>query len=587
VPHGRIRGLRSIELRGQVPIDPRTTDFFRAIIEERYRVKDRSDLWAEERKRLDAFLKVLANATSYGIFAEMNRKELPGRERATISVYSDDDQPFTTSVTDPEEPGAYFFSPLSACIAGAARLMLGLLERCVTDLGGSYAMCDTDSMAIVATKDGGLIPCPGGAYRVERKEVVKALSWEQVEAIRERFALLNPYDRSAVPGTILKLEDENFSTQEENVAAEDARYAQDTSPREAGKEGGFPQEVVVTEDLSASMHCLPRKNDKTSAKKKVQRQLYCYAISAKRYALFNLDDDGRPVLRKWSEHGLGHLLNPIDPESNDRDWIRQFWEGIVTEALGQSYLWPAWLDCPAIGRITASSPQMLKPFTMWNRRKPYCDQVKPCNFLLTAFVARMGHPPGVNEKRFHLVAPYESDPRRWTRLPWSNLYDVTGQHYQLTTTRSDYADARSILVKTYRNVLEEYRAHAETKSLAPDGTLCVGATAGLLRRRPVTRESLAYVGRESNRLEEVEAGLIHDSDEVYTEYVDAQHDPEWETLVAKLKCIPRSWLMQETGLARSTITALRNSHARPTQKTRKKMTRAAAKFVGQYGEAIT
>jgi hypothetical protein len=60
--------------------------------------------------------------------------------------------------------------------------------------------------------------------------------------------------------------------------------------------------------------------------------LYCYAISAKRYALFNLDDDGRPVMRKWSEHGLGHLLNPIDPESDDRDWIRQYWEGIVTEA---------------------------------------------------------------------------------------------------------------------------------------------------------------------------------------------------------------------------------------------------------------
>jgi hypothetical protein len=90
----------------------------------------------------------------------MNRKELPGRERATVSVFSDDDAPFVTSVTGPEEPGAYFFSPLAACIAGAVRLMLGLLERCVTDLGGSYAMCDTDSMAIVATTDGGLIPCP-------------------------------------------------------------------------------------------------------------------------------------------------------------------------------------------------------------------------------------------------------------------------------------------------------------------------------------------------------------------------------------------------------------------------------------------
>jgi hypothetical protein len=133
-------------------------------------------------------------------------------------------------------------------------------------------------------------------------------------------------------------------------------------------------------------------------------------------------------------------------------------------------------------------------------------------------------------------------------------------------------------MKTYRDVLEEYRAHAETKSLASDGTLCVGATTGLLRRRPVTRESLAYVGRESNRLEEVKVGLIHNSDEVYTEYVDAKHDPVWEALVAALKTIPRAWLIQKTGLDRSTITRLRNGHARPTRMTREKMVRAAGEF---------
>ncbi len=33
--------------------------------------------------------------------------------------------------------------------------------------------------------------------------------------------------------------------------------------------------------------------------------LYVYVSSAKRYALFNLDRKGRPVLRKASQHGLG------------------------------------------------------------------------------------------------------------------------------------------------------------------------------------------------------------------------------------------------------------------------------------------
>ena len=48
----------------------------------------------------------------------------------------------------------------------------------------------------------------------------------------------------------------------------------------------------------------------------------------------------------------------------------------------------------------------------------------------------------------------------------------------LTTSRPELSLQTSVHVKTYRDVLEEYRAHAETKSLAPDGTLCVGATDG-------------------------------------------------------------------------------------------------------------
>ena len=53
--------------------------------------------------------------------------------------------------------------------------MLALLERCVADRGGTYAMCDTDSMAIVATKDGGPVPCPGGPERIRRQAAIRAL----------------------------------------------------------------------------------------------------------------------------------------------------------------------------------------------------------------------------------------------------------------------------------------------------------------------------------------------------------------------------------------------------------------------------
>ena len=42
--------------------------------------------------------------------------------------------------------------------------------------------------------------------------------------------------------------------------------------------------------------------------------LYCYAISSKRYALFNLDANGEPILRKASAHGLGDKRAPYDED---------------------------------------------------------------------------------------------------------------------------------------------------------------------------------------------------------------------------------------------------------------------------------
>ena len=47
-----------------------------------------------------------------------------------------------------------------ALLPAAGHLLLALLERLVTDRGGTYAMEDTDSIAIVASKEGGLVACP-------------------------------------------------------------------------------------------------------------------------------------------------------------------------------------------------------------------------------------------------------------------------------------------------------------------------------------------------------------------------------------------------------------------------------------------
>jgi hypothetical protein len=485
---GTQEGMRPTKLRGAVPVDPRTQDFFRLVIEERKRTQRNASLSDTERDRLDKALKVTANAGSYGIFAEMNRKEQPGSKKVPVTVWNSDGQPFTTKVAAPEEPGPYCFPPLAALITSAARLMLALLECSVRERGGSYVFCDTDSLAIVASKDGGLLACPGGEHRLpDGREAVNALSWAEVEGVRQSFAALNPYDPEAVPGSVLKAEDENFD-------------------EETGE----------------------------------QRELFCYAISAKRYVMYHLDEDGRPVIRKYSRHGLGHLLNPSDPDSREHDWIAEIWRYIIAaDVLGQTPAEPAWFGRPALGRVGINDPRTLALFKALNKDKPYAAWVKPQNFLLSAQVAPLGHPPGIDPaKPFHLVAPYHADPSQWLKLRFTDRY--SGKGYRVTV--GDAVTQGVARVKTYGDVVDEYRCHREHKSLAPDGQPCSQATVGLLQRRPVEALEVAYVGKESNRLEDVEHGWIKDEDEVMTEYVDPSNDPFVRFVVPVLRDLQRDQL---------------------------------------------
>jgi hypothetical protein len=63
-PLGKLKGLKPILFRGQVPIDPGVQDFFRAVIEERVRLTRRADLDKTERGRLT---KSLTASNSAGV----------------------------------------------------------------------------------------------------------------------------------------------------------------------------------------------------------------------------------------------------------------------------------------------------------------------------------------------------------------------------------------------------------------------------------------------------------------------------------------------------------------------------------------
>jgi len=52
-----------------------------------------------------------------------------------------------------------------------------------------------------------------------------------------------------------------------------------------------------------------------------------------------------------------------------------------------------------------------------------------------------------------------------------------------------------------------------------------------LQRRHVYIDFVRYIGKESNHLEDVDAGLIHSEDSVYTEYCDKRRD-EWTAVAS-------------------------------------------------------
>ncbi len=352
---------------------------------------------------------------------------------------------------------------------------------------------------------------------------IKALSWAQVAEIAKRFEALNPYDRSAVPGSILKIEEDNFDP--------------------------------VTKE---------------------QRQVWCLAISAKRYALFLMDESGQPaLLRKgknskdnhWSEHGLGHLLNPVNFEDEDRNWIAQIWETIIQKSLGLPTEKLKFEGTPAIGRVTITSPGILDAFQNLNSGKEYSEQIKPFNFLLSCHVKPFGHPAGVRPEKFHLIAPFETNPKKWLEMNWIDQHSENGNTYKITT--ENYSSRIRARVKTYGDVFAEYQFHPESKCADENGDACNQQTIGLLYRRHIRINEIISIGKESNSLEEVDAGLIHSAENVYTVYSDSRRDA-WEKVIRpKLSKISLSRLIEKTGLSRRALIDARTGRRRPHPRNRR------------------
>jgi hypothetical protein len=421
-----------------------------------------------------SFLKPFSNSI-YGVFAEMNRhpQRQDGKNR-TGTIHGIDGESWT--VVNPEEPGEFCFPPFAAVITGGARLMLAMLEHDVRELGSFLVFCDTDSGCIPASKKGGT--------------GVTLLSYAQVDAIRERFNQLNPYDRTIV---------------EELVKWE---HPKDSNGR-------------------------PSRNPKD--------QIYVTAISAKRYALYSLvnnqpklipdgivdlddaetefseaseddsnsDDYVADDIVKRSEHGLGLFMSPRvqdahnDADVNDPGWYGETWRYIINKhVFHRSVKEPKWFSLPAVSRFPVRTLHYWRIFDQsFNQDKPIDRQVRPYNFYLAAHPVR-------SEDKVRLIAPFSDDPTTWLSLPWIDAN--TGRRYDITTDPDKEIPGKVILVKDYRSVVFRYVTHPEWKFDAQDGNPCGPFTRGILQPAHVVAESFPHITKDSSSLTTAGDSFEHD-----------------------------------------------------------------------------
>ena len=163
VPVGRQAGLRS-----RVPVCPGLvldldTDPVLGFVARRRRAKAAGDTV------LSANLHAVVNSLVFGNFSRFD----PIRQKAGRSWKLS------------ERPGPWSFLPIAGSVQAGSRLLLGVLDRMVADLGGIVAYRDTDSSVIPASEDGGELALPDGTS-------VHALSWQEVGDVIGAFGQLAP-----------------------------------------------------------------------------------------------------------------------------------------------------------------------------------------------------------------------------------------------------------------------------------------------------------------------------------------------------------------------------------------------------------
>ena len=365
----------------------------RYLIEHRLEIKQKLKQEPDNKdlKKEDFIAKIIANATSYGIFVEVNTQN----EKVNAEIYGINS--FTCEVNKKEQFGRAFNPILATMLTSGSRLILAMVEAYVKENKGYFAYCDTDALFV---------------------------NPELAGKIQAFFKSLNPY---STPVEMFKVEND---------------------------ENGKP------------LH-----------------DIWFYGISAKRYCLYNIEDNKISIL-KHSSHGLGGLIGINEDEVKGiwKDILDHHYNMLSKEAIGGKYSGKF-----VIGKLALTSPFIMQRFRHTNKDK----QLKPFNFVIVGIGHRLD--PTTKEQ----IIPLLAYAKNTDIVPFSPFTDYK--------TGKEYEDNTNFYWKPLSEFLFAYADHNDNKY---DGEI------GELRRRQVVINDIEHIGKESNNLEESEVIGVSDSDYV-------------------------------------------------------------------------
>ena len=383
---GRQKSLRNARVLG-IDIDPRKDNPFRILVEEKEKTKK------FDKDKSDA-IKILVNATAYGIFMELNREP----KKSKILVYTGNGVFATKNRFEKE--GRYYNPILATLITDGAKLLLGIGDLILQDHNEVMAYTDTDRMFIPSKYQDEIIGFYGS---------------------------LNPYKNIE---HLLKLQADN---------------------------------------------------------------MLLYALSAKRYVLFKMDERGDVKINDeegkedYSLHGLGHLTNPFDPKI--KNWQKRIWEDILALEFGKvdtDSLFDSYRSSYAISQFTVSTKSLMERFAILNKGKEYRDCIKPFNFFLLAFGTVDGVKP---------IAPLRKNPQT---MPFSDFIN--------------YKDGKMMKgMEYFKDMAEELSAYINHLEAKLEGDV------GILQRKQIFADRKIYIGKEADKIEENMTGIGNMDYNFYTD----------------------------------------------------------------------